>query len=215
VCGSPDAGACTPLTCTEQNIDCGPAGDGCGGTIASCGTCGPGQMCGGSGVAGQCVAVPDASAPGCVPETCQQQGVQCGPTGDGCGNVISSCGTCTAPQVCGGCGMPGVCCGTSTCVPETCGQQNIFCGPAGDGCGNLIQCGECDSGTCGGGGVNGQCGGGSTCVPANCAQQGIGCGPAGDGCGGTIPSCGSCASPQTCGGGGISGVCGQPNNTAQ
>jgi len=216
VCGSPDAGACTPLTCAEQNIACGSAGDGCGNVIVGgCGTCPTGQVCGGGGVPSQCAPLPDAGVQGCVPETCQQQSIQCGPAGDGCGNVITSCGTCTAPQVCGGCGMPGVCCGTSSCVPESCAQQSISCGPAGDGCGNLIQCGECDSGTCGGGGINGQCGGGSMCVPATCAQQGISCGPAGDGCGGTIASCGSCAAPLTCGGGGVSGVCGQPTVTAQ
>jgi hypothetical protein len=216
VCGSPDAGACTPLTCAEQNIECGSAGDGCGNVIdGGCGSCPTGQTCGGGGVPSQCAAVPDAGTMGCVPESCAQQGIQCGPTGDGCGNVITSCGTCTAPQVCGGCGMPGVCCGTSNCAPVSCTAQNIFCGPAGDGCGNLIQCGECDSGTCGGGGVNGVCGGGSMCVPATCAQQGISCGPAGDGCGGTIASCGTCASPLTCGGGGTPGVCGQQTVTAQ
>jgi hypothetical protein len=43
-----------PMTCAEENINCGPAGDGCGGTIASCGTCTPPATCGGGGVPGQC-----------------------------------------------------------------------------------------------------------------------------------------------------------------
>jgi hypothetical protein len=215
-CITPEAGTCTPLTCQEQNLNCGAAGDGCGNVIQSCGNCPSGQACGAGGVPGQCAPIPDAgSTSGCVPESCAQQGIECGPAGDGCGNVITSCGTCTAPQICGGCGTPGVCCGTSSCVPQSCDSQHVTCGPTGDGCGNLLQCGECDSGTCGGGGVNGQCGGGSMCVPATCMQQGISCGPAGDGCGGTIASCGSCTAPQTCGGGGVNGVCGSPNSTAQ
>ena len=48
-CGYPDGGACTPETCAEQNINCGPAGDGCGNAL-QCGTCTPPQTCGGGGV---------------------------------------------------------------------------------------------------------------------------------------------------------------------
>ena len=34
--GSPDG--CSPLTCADQNVNCGQVGDGCGNTI-SCGSC--------------------------------------------------------------------------------------------------------------------------------------------------------------------------------
>ncbi|MDP9036056.1 MAG: carboxypeptidase-like regulatory domain-containing protein, partial [Myxococcota bacterium] len=156
-CGAPDGGACTPQTCQSLGIGCGPAGDGCGNQL-SCGTCNPPLTCGGGGVAGQCGA-PDAGS--CAPTTCVSQNIACGPTGDGCGNLLQ-CGTCVAPLTCGGGGVSGQC-GMpdgGTCVPLSCSAQNINCGPAGDGCGNLVECGTCaPPQSCGGGGVFGQCGG--------------------------------------------------------
>jgi hypothetical protein len=95
---------CKPRTCQEQNIACGPAGDGCGSQL-QCGSCTGKDTCGGGGVFGQC-GYPDAGS--CVPRTCQDLGYDCGANGDGCGNVIQ-CGTCTAPDVCGGGGEPSVC----------------------------------------------------------------------------------------------------------
>lgn len=94
---------CTPQTCQDQGISCGPAGDGCG-TPINCGACVNPQICGGA-TSFQC-GVPDAGA--CVPATCQTLGFDCGSNGDGCGNLIS-CGTCTLPETCGGGGKPGVC----------------------------------------------------------------------------------------------------------
>jgi hypothetical protein len=202
-CGMPPPGVCVPETCQQQNINCGPAGDGCGDVIA-CGTCPTGQACGAGGVPGQCGS-PDSGA--CVPLTCQQEKIGCGPAGDGCGKSID-CGPCPLPQTCGGGGVSGQCGGSSGCQPLTCQQQGIACGPAGDGCGGLLQCGSCVApATCGGGGVPGQCGGTGSCVPKTCQSQKITCGPAGDGCGGLL-QCGTCASPQTCGGGGVPGQCG-------
>jgi len=152
-CGMPPATSCMPQPC-PSSIMCGPASDGCGGVIASCGTCTPPQTCGGGGTSGVC-----GGNSGCVPETCGQQSIACGPAGDGCGNVIQ-CGPCPAGQTCGGGGVSGQCGGGSMCVPKTCAELNITCGPAGDGCGNLIAtCGTCTPpATCGGGGVSGQCG---------------------------------------------------------
>jgi hypothetical protein len=148
-CGGPDAGACTPITCAAQMIQCGPAGDGCGGQL-DCGPCPTGQTCGGGGVPSVC------GAPTCTKTTCAAQGLQCGPAGDGCGGVLQ-CGDCPANEICGACGTPGVC--GSCCVPKTCADLGIHCGPAGDGCGGLLQCGACTApDTCGGGGVSGQCG---------------------------------------------------------
>jgi hypothetical protein len=200
----PTPPTCTPITCAQQSLTCGPAGDGCGGSL-DCGQCPAGQQCGGGGVFGQCVPIPPADGGTCQPQTCTQQGVGCGPAGNGCGASID-CGPCTAPQTCGGAGVPGQCGGTS-CSPRTCAQQNIACGPAGDGCGNLLQCGACSSGQqCGGGPSPGQCGG-SSCTPLTCAQLNINCGPAGDGCGNLL-QCGTCSAPMSCGGGGVSGSCG-------
>jgi hypothetical protein len=104
-CGSIDAGpTCTPETCADQNIECGPAGDGCGNQI-DCGSCPAGEQCGagGSGICG----------PVCSPKTCTQLGYDCGPAPDGCGHELQ-CGTCTLPQTCGGGGKPSVCGGNST-----------------------------------------------------------------------------------------------------
>jgi hypothetical protein len=147
-CGAPDGGNCTPKTCTQQNINCGPAGDGCGNLIPNCGNCTPPQTCGGGGVAGQC-GYPDAGQ--CQPETCAQQNIFCGPAGDGCGNLIASCGTCTPPLTCGGGGVAGQC-GASdagSCTPKSCADQGIQCGTTGDGCGNLLTCPGCPVGyTC-------------------------------------------------------------------
>jgi hypothetical protein len=154
-CGTPPSGMCNPQPC-PASIQCGPASDGCGGVIASCGTCTPPQTCGGGGTPGVC-----GGNSGCQPLTCAQQHISCGPAGDGCGNLIpNGCGTCTPPQTCGAGGTPGVCGGGGACVPQTCAQLNVNCGPAGDGCGNLIpSCGTCaPPATCGGGGVAGQCG---------------------------------------------------------
>src|SRR5688500_5236808 len=44
--GGQGSGVCKPRTCAEQGVECGPAGDGCSGVIASCGTCAPGLRCG-------------------------------------------------------------------------------------------------------------------------------------------------------------------------
>ncbi len=160
-CGYPEAGACTPLTCASfPPSTCGPQADGCGGVTAFCNPCTSPAVCGGGGVAGQC-GYPDAGA--CVPETCAQQNLGCGPAGDGCGNVIQ-CGPCTPPATCGGGGASSQCglADAGACVPLTCASQHVACGPAGDGCGNLLMCGTCTgTQTCGGGGTPGQCGGGS------------------------------------------------------
>jgi hypothetical protein len=201
---------CIPRTCADQGIQCGPAGDGCGGVASdtdggtTCGTCSSPETCGG-GVPGVC------GKPSCTMISCSSQGVQCGPAGDGCGGLLN-CGACPSGQTCGGGGTPGKCGapdggGTTTCPAETCASQGLHCGPAGDGCGNLIQCGTCTPPqTCGGGGTPGVCGG-SGCVSTSCSALGYNCGPTGDGCGNVL-QCGTCPANQSCGGGGTPGVCG-------
>jgi hypothetical protein len=204
--GPPTPPTCTPRNCAQQNIGCGPAGDGCGNPL-DCGPCAPPLTCGGGGVPGQC-GMPDA---GCPPRTCAQQNIGCGPAGDGCGKAID-CGPCTPPLTCGGGGVPGQCGAPDAgmCTPRTCAQQNIGCGPAGDGCGMAIDCGPCAPPfTCGGGGVPFQCGAmeSGSCTPLTCMALNLSCGPAGDGCGNAL-DCGQCTSPSTCGGGGVPGQCG-------
>lgn len=156
-------GACIPLTCAAAGASCGPAGDGCGGTL-DCGACGSGQVC----VAGGC----------CTPATCASLGASCGSPSDGCGGALS-CGACdpaaicTAAHVCctpitcsgagaqcgsisdgcggalscGGCGAGQVCVGNAcVCAPTTCGAQGVACGVIPDGCGATLTCNSCPAG---------------------------------------------------------------------
>ncbi len=203
-------GGCKPRTCAEADANCGPVGDGCGGTV-DCGTCTLPEVCGGGGKPSTCGRSP------CIPKTCVGQGISCGPAPDGCGGLIPSCGSCKAPEFCGG-GGPSKCGDGSTttapdggsCVPTTCAAVGADCGPAADGCGGLIpSCGSCTAPqTCGGGGTPSVCGGTAGCVPTTCALAGKDCGPIADGCGGLTPSCGSCTPPQICGGAGSPNNCG-------
>ncbi len=188
---------CTPLTCSQQGLNCGPADDGCGNQL-SCGACSAPQTCGGGGQPSVC------GGTACAALSCTSQGIQCGPAGDGCGNLIQ-CGNCPSGQTCGGGGLPGKC-GKSTCTKVTCASQGVQCGPAGDGCGGVLLCGDCPTNQqCGQCSAPGTCG--SCCVPTTCAKLGYDCGPAGDGCGGAL-DCGTCTAKETCGGGGAAGRCG-------
>ncbi|MDP9002159.1 MAG: hypothetical protein M3O46_18865, partial [Myxococcota bacterium] len=81
----PPSPSCTPIDCAAQNISCGPAGDGCGGSL-NCGPCPPGQQCGGNGVYGKCIPIPEGGT--CLPQTCADRGVNCGPLGNGCGGSL-------------------------------------------------------------------------------------------------------------------------------
>ena len=99
-CGEPGSSAgCTPSTCQEQDIVCGPAGNGCGGLIASCGTCPSGQTCSG----GQCYGG-DAGPPTCTPTTCAAQAIECGIAGDGCGDILM-CPSCPSGTTCSSTGQ--------------------------------------------------------------------------------------------------------------
>ncbi len=98
---------CVPTTCPALGAGCGTAGDGCGG-ILDCGSCGAPAFCGGGGFSACGGHGPSGSPSACAPATCQTLGYDCGPAGDGCGNLLQ-CGTCGGPDVCGGGGAPGVC----------------------------------------------------------------------------------------------------------
>ncbi|MGZ3453557.1 MAG: hypothetical protein ACXVEF_28395, partial [Polyangiales bacterium] len=116
VCGTTvgDGGGCVPTTCEKAGANCGPIGDGCGGSL-DCGTCSTGLTCGGGGTASVCGVVyiaPDGGVLGdggtCVKKTCADYGANCGPVADGCGGVVD-CGTCSsASEICGA-STPNVC----------------------------------------------------------------------------------------------------------
>jgi hypothetical protein len=214
---APAASTCKPLTCADQHIECGPAGDGCGGIIKECGTCAAGLRCGGPNAPSKCVS--PAVGTGCVPKTCTELGVECGPAGDGCGGALQ-CGACGVGYQCGANGHPSQCvletptsADGGACVKLTCAdyaKKNMDCGPQSDGCGGTIDCGKCvDPEFCGGGGPS-KCAvtGGGTCTPKTCADYPGTCGPQPDGCGRVTAACGACAFPQICGGGGVPSVCG-------
>jgi hypothetical protein len=99
-CVQPYTPVCTPRTCADAGVGCGPAGDGCGGLL-DCGACPMGQFCGGGGP-GKC-----GSTTTCTPLTCASQMIQCGLAGDGCGNQLD-CGNCPTGYICG-LGGPGKC----------------------------------------------------------------------------------------------------------
>ena len=106
---SPDAGPteyCKKQTCQDQGIECGPAGDGCGGILPDCGTCPTGKRCGGPNAYSKCVDPVVGTA--CVPKTCIDLGVECGQAGDGCGGILT-CGTCPSGKQCGSTQSPSKC----------------------------------------------------------------------------------------------------------
>ena len=208
---------CKPRTCAEQNIKCGPAGDGCGGIIADCGKCGSGEHYDGPGAPSQCVK--PSIGTGCVPQTCVSLGVECGLAGDGCGGTLT-CGTCGVGKQCGSTASPSKCVSANptgpdggACVAKTCANyaaEGKDCGTQSDGCGGTVNCGGCVAPAfCGGGGPS-KCAvsGGGACVPKTCADFPGKCGAQPNGCGGVTPDCGGCVAPQICGGGAVASTCG-------
>jgi hypothetical protein len=174
---------CTPKTCAGLGANCGQVADGCGGTIASCGTCTAPLTCGGAGTANVC---------GCTPTTCAALGKNCGTVPDGCGGNLN-CGSCTAPQTCSGGGTANVC----GCTPLTACPAGYQCGVYPDGCGANLNCGACGGvNTCGGGGQPNVCGCTSDGSCSKC------CGIGKDNCG--LPcNDGSCCTPCFAAGTGI------------
>jgi hypothetical protein len=229
--GGDDGGAssgsdpnCKPLTCADQKIACGLAGNGCGGQI-DCGGCKESERCGSTDSPSQCV--PITIATGCTPKTCADVGVSCGQAGDGCGNLLS-CGTCAPDEQCGAIGRPSQCVKITAaeadggaCVPLTLADylaDNKDCGLQSDGCGGTINLETvpggktCDAPAfCGGGGPS-KCAvaGGGTCTKKTCADYPADvCGHMPDGCGGVTDVCGpGCTAPDVCGGGGNPNHCG-------
>ncbi|MBK7858688.1 MAG: hypothetical protein IPJ65_08710 [Archangiaceae bacterium] len=192
------------------------AGGGTGGNTGG-GDAGGGGIGGGGGTGGTGAGLADGGM-GCGLTTCASANANCGPIGDGCGNIID-CGGCPLPATCGGGGTPSQCGGDANCIARTCQQIGAECGPMSDGCGGLLNCGACTQPeTCGGGGINNRCGvpgtvfgDGGACVGITCATAGASCGVIGDGCG-NIVMCGGCDAGQFCGGGGVPYKCGGGNS---
>jgi hypothetical protein len=119
--GSMDAASC-PSTCDTLGANCGVVFDKfCGGTV-TCGECEVG-VCG-APMGGADAGVPNVCGTGngtnpdgsssCTPESCADQGITCGPAGDGCGKMLDCGNPCVLPQTCGG-AKPGVCGCTGVC----------------------------------------------------------------------------------------------------
>jgi hypothetical protein len=186
---------CVPLTCANQLVECGPAGDGCGGIIGDCGRCGAGLRCGGPGAPSKCVS-PYIT---CEPKTCAEQAIECGPADHGCGGLILDCGPCDAGTQCGNtdpsthskCVVPTP---DAPCTPSTCAELGVTCGEAPNGCGGITpNCGQCTGSTsC----KNGVCV--PACAPSTCKELAVQCGYVADGCGGII-DCGVCPDGLICG----------------
>jgi hypothetical protein len=193
--GTPGTGGslvdgCKPLGCQELGANCGEIDDGCG-TKVSCGTCAPGQVCGGGGT-NKCGAEP------CTPTTCAALKATCGSFPDGCSSTLE-CGTCQAPETCGGGGTANKC----GCTKTSCSAAGAECGSLGDGCGGTLSCGSCaqPAATC----KANKC----ECTPTSCAAKGYECGTLADGCG-TNLNCGTCPSGEMCAGAGTPGQCAAP-----
>jgi len=93
----PPPETCKPATECPVGQDCGFADDGCGGLIP-CGVCPTGETCGGGSNP-----TPNKCGKGtgtCVPKSCEEQAIECGPAADGCGDKIDSCGVCPTGDLC-------------------------------------------------------------------------------------------------------------------
>ena len=227
--GSALQSTCVPKTCAQQGFNCGPNGD----TLRRPrSTAGPAPRARSAGTAGfsACgnpLVAQDGGAV-CIPKTCADWGYNCGPAGDGCGNMLD-CGptTCPGTEFCGG-GGPGKCGGDTT---KTAGRRpgvhpadlreprlRLRLGgrrlrrhdrplrhrhvhrPRSSAAAAARTSAAATTAT--------RADGGSTvmCAPKTCADLGYNCGTSGDGCGGSTGSCGTCSSPQFCGGGGAQRV---------
>jgi hypothetical protein len=101
-CIGPQIGACTPKTCAQLGVGCGPSGDGCDDNVVlECGGCTNGEVCGQGG--------PNQCGIGiCTPLTCADQHATCGSIGNGCGGLVD-CGDCPDGASCGGDSVPNQC----------------------------------------------------------------------------------------------------------
>ena len=109
---------CGLQTCASQGAQCGPIGDGCGGTL-DCGSCPTGQTCGGGGVNFQCGSGGTGSGSACTPAMCQAG--NCGIMSDGCSSTVN-CGSCGSGETCGAT-TANVCGSENACTAGFCLDQ--------------------------------------------------------------------------------------------
>lgn len=89
---------------------------------------------------------------GCVPQTCEQLGAECGTIDNGCGTPIG-CGSCADGEACGQDDQANTCVCGGESAAELCSQEGIGCGEitVTDSCGveRTVDCGSCaDDETC-------------------------------------------------------------------
>lgn len=96
---------------------------------ANCGACGN-KCTGGPCIGGTCTGS-GTDAGTCTPKTCAMYGATCGSPPDGCGGVLPSCGTCTAPAVCSG-SFSCTTSGDGGAMSDTCGLTGSSTPPAGE-----------------------------------------------------------------------------------
>jgi hypothetical protein len=196
--GDPPGGpACTPRRCPSDG-SCGVIADGCGGEL-HCG-CPDGDAC----IQNECAPA------GCVPTSCEAEGVICSTISDGCGRAITcdcplceplskreACDTVTCGTASDGCSGVYVCSECPDgCIPLRACPSDADCGFISDGCDGYLDCGDCAAGKLCGAHVPNQC---STpeCQPLGCDDLDASCGLIGDGCGGSR-DCGPCPPGQAC-----------------
>jgi hypothetical protein len=81
----------------------------------------------------------DGSDLQCVPQTCDELGLDCGYASDGCGEAVD-CGGCPEGELCGG-ETPNLCLAPPPCqAASSCAELGWECGVAIDGCGNVLDC---------------------------------------------------------------------------
>ncbi len=180
------------MACQQLGYDCGEAPAGCG-FVLQCGTCVAPEFCGGGGY-NRCGTGSGCAYPLCVPSSCRQEAIECGPAGDGCGGLLE-CGPCPGSETCsrdGKCLWPT---DAGPCVPATCTTLGYGCGSSTDGCGGWLDCGTCPVDQyCGGGGLR-QCGGTCSIPDGSCTV--VCSSPAGGSC--TAISAAASCSRQRCG----------------
>jgi hypothetical protein len=175
--------SCTASTCGSLGYTCsdGTGPDGCGATVAVCGTCPHAYECTGPYCYNWHCSVSSGGTCACTPDSCSTAvggPFDCGSTNNGCGGATGNCGVCDAGSpypnsYCAGFPAGGHC----LCTPSTCGGLGFTCGGTDhdNGCGGRLgSCGDCTSY------ANSYCnepggpdqGGTCACAPNTCAGLG-------------------------------------------
>ena len=110
---------------------------------------------------GSCITPDGPSPPTCTPRTCAQQGVQCGPAGDGCGGVLQ-CGRARPARFAGAAACPASA-GRTSAHRRPARTRGRAAGPSPTGAGGSSRAARARRPSpAGGGGKANRCGGAST-----------------------------------------------------